>query len=286
MPCFFASDIHGRPGRYRTLWRLIAAERPEALFLGGDLLPHHFDQRLREELGVDEFAGGFLIPGFRRLREELGRAYPRIFLILGNDDPRCEEEVFLRAAADGLWEYLHMGRAELGPHAVFGYACVPPTPFQLKDWERYDVSRFVDPGCVSPEEGRRTVPVAEHEIRHGTIAGDLARLTGQEDLRRAICLMHSPPYETKLDRAALDGKQVDGVPLDAHIGSIAIRRFIAERQPLLTLHGHVHESTELTGAWRDRIGMTHLFNAAHHGPELSLVRFDPGDLARATRELC
>jgi Icc-related predicted phosphoesterase len=57
------------------------------------------------------------------------------------------------------------------------------------------------------------------------------------------------------------------------------------RQPLLTLHGHVHESARLTHSWRDRIGRTHLFSAAHDGPELALVRFELDDLEGATREL-
>ena len=33
----------------------------------------------------------------------------------------------------------------------------------------HDVSRFVDPGCVSPEEGVRTVPVDPDEERFATI---------------------------------------------------------------------------------------------------------------------
>jgi Icc-related predicted phosphoesterase len=78
---------------------------------------------------------------------------------------------------------------------------------------------------------------------------------------------------------------VEHVPLNVHVGSIAVRRFIEERQPLVTLHGHVHESARLTGSWRDRIGRTHLFSAAHDGPELALVRFDLEDPASATREL-
>ena len=96
-------------------------------------------------------------------------------------------------------------------------------------------------------------------------------------------LFHTPPHETKLDRAALDGKMVDHVPLDLHVGSIAVRRFIEARQPLLTLHGHIHESARLTGSWRDRIGRTHLFSAAHDGPELALVRFDLEHPEGATR---
>ncbi len=102
----------------------------------------------------------------------------------------------------------------------------------------------------------------------------------------AIMLFHTPPYKTVLDRAALDGRMVDYAPLDVHVGSIAIGRFIERRQPRVTLHGHVHESARLTGEWRQQIGQTHAYSAAHDGPELALVRFDPERPAEATRELC
>jgi uncharacterized protein len=75
------------------------------------------------------------------------------------------------------------------------------------------------------------------------------------------------------------------VPLDVHVGSIAVRRFIEARQPSVTLHGHIHESARLTGAWQDRIGRTVLLSAAHDGPELALVRFDPERPDAATRDL-
>jgi Icc-related predicted phosphoesterase len=143
----------------------------------------------------------------------------------------------------------------------------------------------VDPGCVSPEEGVRSVPVPEGETRWGTIAADIEALVGGGDLSGAVFLFHSPPHGTALDRAALDGRTVDHVPLDVHVGSIAIRRFVEARQPLLTLHGHVHESARLTGAWRDRIGRTVCLSAAHDGPELALVRFDLERPESATREL-
>jgi Icc-related predicted phosphoesterase len=78
---------------------------------------------------------------------------------------------------------------------------------------------------------------------------------------------------------------MEHAPLDPHVGSIALRRLIEARQPLVTLHGHIHESARLTGAWRDRIGRTICLSAAHDGPELALVRFDPGAPEHATREL-
>ena len=204
---------------------------------------------------------------------------------MGNDDPRFEEAALIDAAARGVWEYVHGRRVEFGPLAVYGYAYVPPTPFFRKDWDRYDVSRYVDPGAVSPEEGIRSVCAAEHEIKYRTIKDDLDCLAGSDPLTQAIFLFHAPPYQTKLDLAALAGKMIDHVPLDPHLGSIAIRRFIEIRQPLLTLHGHIHEAARLSHAWRERLGRTHCFTAAHDGPELALVRFDPENLESATREL-
>lgn len=34
--CLFATDLHGRTGRYEKLLTAITTERPEAVFLGGD----------------------------------------------------------------------------------------------------------------------------------------------------------------------------------------------------------------------------------------------------------
>lgn len=279
--CFFVSDLHGDSKRYARLFEAIAVERPAAVFLGGDLLPSF------RHLSLDpsDFFADTLVVGLRSLRAQLGSAYPQVFVILGNDDPRaCESEV-QQIADDGLWYYVHNRHLRWMTFDIYGYACVPPTPFLNKDWERYDVARYVDPGCVSPEEGYRSVSLDKEVIQWSTIRDDLDLLFGDATLEHAICLFHTPPYDTNLDRAALDGRKVDHVPLDVHVGSIAVRRFIEARQPLVTLHGHIHESARLTDSWRDAIGRTHMFSAAHDGAELSLVRLDLDDPAAATREL-
>jgi Icc-related predicted phosphoesterase len=274
--CFFASDLHGCVRRYERLAERIRHERPDAVFLGGDLLPHAFRREAAED-----FVGHVMAP----LLGPAGGQAANVFLILGNDDPRAAEAAVLERERGGQWTYVHNRAVAWHGYDVFGYACVPPTPFLLKDWERYDVSRHVDPGSVSPEEGCRTVAVDEHALRYGTIARDLDALAGSRDLARAIFLFHTPPYDTVLDRAALDGRLIDHVPVDPHVGSVAVRRFIERRQPLVTLHGHVHESAAITGAWRGTLGRTVMLGAAHDGPELALVRFDPARPAEASREL-
>jgi len=280
--CLFVSDLHGRLDRYEKLLAVAGEERPDAVFLGGDLLP--FGAPPLPDGGV-HFLLDWLGPRLEELRTRLGSAYPRVLAIFGNDDPRAEEESLAELERRGLVEHAHGRRFRLGSHVVYGYACVPPTPFALKDWERYDVSRFVDPGSVSPEEGHRSIPVPEGETRWATIASDLEALVGVDDVSDAVFLFHAPPYRTALDRAALDGRAVDHAPLDVHVGSIAIRRFIEGRQPLATLHGHVHESARLTGSWQERIGRTVCLSAAHDGPELALVRLDLEAPADARREL-
>lgn len=274
--CLFVSDLHGRAERAASLLDVVARERPRAVFLGGDLLP---------AAGDDGFVNAVLAAGFERLRGALGPAYPAVFVILGNDDPHAAERAVFEAEERGTWRYVHGRCVELEGFTVYGYNCVPPTPFRLKDWERYDVSRYVDPGCVAPEDGSHAPDVSAHELRHATIDHDLARLTAGRDLGRAVCLFHAPPYRTALDRAGLDGRRVDHVALDVHVGSIAIRRLFEARAPWLGLHGHIHEAARLTGRWQDRIGPTVLLGAAHDGPELALVRFDLERPDEATREL-
>jgi len=281
MRCFFISDFQGDESKYRKLFAVVASDAPSAVFLGGDLLP--IVASLTGDGGG--FIRDFLAKGFSGLKADLGDRYPRVFVILGNDDPRIYEDDFRDRAKAGLWEYIHLQKATLDGFPVFGYACIPPSPFRLKDWECYDVSRFTDPGSVSPEDGMRTVEPKGRATKYRTIAQDLDEMTVDEDVTSAIMLFHTPPYQTKLDRAALDGKMVDLAPLDLHVGSIAVRRFIEERQPLLTLHGHIHESAGITGSWRDQIGRTHMLTAAHDGPELALIRFEPENPEGATRDL-
>jgi Icc-related predicted phosphoesterase len=283
--CFFVSDLHGHIDRYEKLFQAILKEHPAAVFLGGDLFPSYLLAFSSTAEAFPDFAKDFLAARFAQLKRTLDKDYPRVFLILGNDDARSEEPAIRAGTEMGLWEYVHNRRARLSKFQVFGYAYVPPTPFRLKDWERYDVSRYVDPDCISPEEGTHSVPVPDSDLQTATIKADLEHLVGNDDLSNAVFLFHSPPYQTSLDRAALDGKMVDHVPLDLNVGSIAVRRFIEAYQPLLTLHGHVHESARITGCWKDRIGRTYAYSAAHDGPELALVRFKLDDLEASTREL-
>jgi uncharacterized protein len=276
---FFVSDLHGHIDRYEKLFGEIREHKPRLLFLGGDLLPHGMRRNL-----YDDFVDDFLFSEFSKIKKAMGDEYPGVFLILGNDDPRSEEQNFIRLGQDGLWHYLHDRKVSWGGFTFYGYSNVPPTPFRFKDWERYDVSRYVDPGCIPPDEGFRTMEPAT-DLEFATILDEVKQLIVDDPMEKAVFLFHSPPYKTFLDRAALDGLLVDHVPMDVHVGSIAIMRFIEEKQPWLTMHGHIHESSRITGHWRQDFGRTSAFTAAWDGPELALVDFDLLAPANAVRRL-
>lgn len=283
--CFFVTDLHGHIERYEKLFAAIEKEKPAAVFMGGDLLPSGLFAFSSGPDVPEDFTEDFFFKRLIGLKQKIGNDYPRVFMILGNDDGKAIEQVFIEAGAEGILEYIHNRKVKFDKFDVYGYAYVPPTPFMLKDWEKYDVSRYVDPGCIPPEEGSFSVPVNKKFIPFQTIKKDLDQLGGEDDLSKSIFLFHTPPYKTKLDRAALDGKFYEHVPLDVHVGSIAVERFIRDRQPFLTMHGHIHESTSITGEWKDSLGKTVAFNGAHNGKELSLIRFDLDDLSVCSREL-
>ena len=282
---FFVSDLHGSIERYNKLFQKIEEEVPVAVFFGGDLLPSGLFLFTSDSNAPENFIEDVIKKGFLKLKKKLKTQYPRIFIILGNDDSRADEDSFINGEMEGLWEYVHNKKVKFGDFYVYGYSYVPPTPFLMKDWERYDVSRYVDPGCTHPDEGSRSVFVKKDIIIYSTIKEDIELLVGNSDVSKSIFLFHTPPYQTKLDRAALDGKKFEHVPLDVHVGSIAVQRFINSKQPLITLHGHIHESASITGSWQDKLGNTYAFSAAHNGKELALVRFNPKIPENATREL-
>jgi len=140
-----------------------------------------------------------------------------VFLIPGNDDPYEIDEPL--AASERI---VNVDRrvAELpGGLEVIGLGLSSPTPWS------------------TPRE------VSEHDFREA-----IFRLGDQvKDPRRTILLTHCPPYDSGLDIAPLlddDMRPVvsAGDLLRGPVGSTGVREAIGELHPLLSLHGHIHES--------------------------------------------
>lgn len=122
--CLFVSDLHGNIERYEKLLTCMAGpNRPSAVFIGGDIFPNAIGSN---------FLRDYFLPQFSALKQRMGSSYPNIFLILGNDDPRCYEPELTDAEQEGIWNYIHGQKRVLGRATIYGYSCVPPTPFRLR----------------------------------------------------------------------------------------------------------------------------------------------------------
>lgn len=80
------------------------------------------------------------------------------------------------------------------------------------------------------------------------------------DWNKVILNFHCPPHGTRLDLAPKLDKNLKpqvflGSVIYEHVGCKAVRKFIQEYQPMLGLHGHIHESYAA-----DRIGKTLVIN--------------------------
>ncbi|MGH3405849.1 MAG: metallophosphoesterase family protein, partial [Streptosporangiaceae bacterium] len=86
------------------------------------------------------------------------------------------------------------------------------------------------------------------EYSEDQIRAHLKHMTGQLSRpETAIFNIHVPPYNSRLDTAPLLGQDLKvrtsaGAQMTAPVGSVAVREVIEEVQPLLGLHGHIHES--------------------------------------------
>lgn len=82
-----------------------------------------------------------------------------------------------------------------------------------------------------------------------------------KNVRRAVFMIHVPPYDSGLDTAPELDKDMRprvtmGDVLRIPVGSTGVRRSLQELQPLVSVHGHVHEAPG-----QSKIGRTTCFNA-------------------------
>ncbi|HET7122320.1 MAG TPA: hypothetical protein VFI17_13840 [Solirubrobacterales bacterium] len=153
----------------------------------------------------------------------------RAYVIPGNDDPWSIDAVL---AAGSCVDACDETIREVGPHELlsFGYSNRTPwhTPRELDEGEIYDRLKRLSDQLERPE--------------------------------RAILNIHVPPRESSLDTAFEVDEELryvlkGGRPHEVPTGSSAVRQIIEETQPLLSLHGHIHESKGVT-----RIGRTVAIN--------------------------
>jgi len=246
----YTSDLHGNTSYYQRLLKRASEKDVGAIAIGGDLTPRGGDT-LEEWIATQrKFLEEFLIPLFRTFK----KIHPKkeIFLIMGNDDFKKNMDIIEQASTTGVLKSIHKKTAVLHKDiSLVGYSIVNTTPFRIKDWEKDDFKFSQKPKMMS-HQIFRTV-----EEEKGTVEEDLQELKKLSDPKKTIYVMHAPPFDTNLDI----------ITTKEHVGSEAIREFILKEKPLMTLHGHIHESPEMSGSWMDILGKTTCINVGSSYPE-------------------
>ncbi len=241
MKVLFTTDVHGHRQKYEMIRRLI--DDHDILIMGADILPKHTgDPFYHQPKFVQESLPMFF--------ESIGIP---ILIDFGNDDHAAFHLDFLEMVNE--FDHVHsthLNQVVFGEYSFIGMHFVPDYPFALKDWCRRENKDMVgiDPNQFGP-------PLFSSRIKYDTI--------GIDELERyylslpsiAFCLnaekpktdkviynIHAPPKMLGLDVCS-DGRRV---------GSTAVTEFILFNNPMLTLHGHIHESYYQTGQSIGKLG--------------------------------
>ena len=283
MKVLYTSDLHGEIHLYQELLSLAISSSSEIMVMGGDLLPSFPPTKRYEDMVPNQktFIDQFLSPFFQRILETT--SIQQIFLVAGNWD--LGYSFLFKETLEKIFDLNQRSYRLKNGYELLGYPFVPPTPFRPKDFEKMDDRETPWPPQKNPSytlssdpsdpwlppasprgerpEASRLIPVDPYRYlrERETIEEDLDRLPKPLRSRRAIYIMHSPPFGTRLDLIE-GGKSA---------GSRSIQAFIERNQPLLTLHGHIHESPALSGTYVDRIGDT--------------LSINPGQFMWTTREV-
>lgn len=150
---------------------------------------------------------------------------------IGNDDPQ-ELLHALKLREGGNFYVPEEKVVEVDGYQIAGLSYVNMTPWKL-------------PGDLPEEELRKKV---------------MSLMESVSDYSNLILNFHAPPYGTSLDIAPkldenLKPVTISGNILTEHVGSTSIREAIERFQPLMGLHGHIHESKG-----GERLGSTWIFN--------------------------
>ncbi|MGZ3524478.1 MAG: metallophosphoesterase family protein [Thermodesulfobacteriota bacterium] len=256
MKCLYTSDLHGEIHLYQELLSLASSTSSDIIIMGGDLLPSFPPTKRYEDMVPNQktFIDQFLKSFFGRILDTT--SIVQIFLIPGNWD--LGYPYIFKEPIEGITDLTQKSYQLKNGYELIGYPFVPPTPFRPKNYEKMDDRETPWPPQKDPsyilasDQTDQLTPIDPyHYLREReTIAEELDRLPKPLDPKSTVYVMHSPPFGTRLD-------MIQG---GISAGSRSIRTFIERNQPLLTLHGHIHESPVLSGAYLDRIEKTHSIN--------------------------
>ena len=171
-------------------------------------------------------------------------------------DEKMRAETFQQVMLDGVDRWMGMAAEKLRGTGVRCFVC----PGNDDEMEVDDVIRRSD--LVELGEGRMVeidgytmistgwsnhTPWNTHREETEEQLGQRIESMAKQiaDPSRAIFNLHCPPYKSGLDEApAIDAdlRLLHGGRALRPVGSTAVREAIEKHQPLLSLHGHIHES--------------------------------------------
>jgi uncharacterized protein len=268
---FFATDIHGSERCFRKFVNAADFYGVDVLVMGGDmtgkmLLPivRLGDGRHRAQIaGRDRVVDDGELPALRALIAN-GGFYPyetdEDELRHLQADPAAVERLFERLMTETLERWLELVADRLDPEMICLMAPGNDDPPFVDDV----LARAGDGVVLNPEGRLVELPGGFELISVGTsnvTPWDTPRELPEHELsalieeraaavtrpERAIFNLHVPPKDTPIDQAILLDDELrprmqSGSPIVGGVGSSAVREAIERHQPMLGLHGHIHES--------------------------------------------
>ena len=266
---FFATDVHGSDRCFRKFVNAGRHYGVDAIILGGDITGKTLVpvERVRDGWHArvgDHERHAETESELREIEQAIREngQYPvvgdREELLALNDETR-RDEAFQTAVDASIRRWVAIAEERLRGTGIRCFVTPGNDDFFGVDdaLAASDVVEFVEDRCVRLDPDHEMIttgysnPTPWHTYRELEEPALGARITAmaQEVTQPAgmIAVLHAPPYGTSLDQApALTadlGLQTEGgAPKMQPVGSTAVREFIERAQPLLGLHGHVHDS--------------------------------------------
>ncbi len=244
MRILYVTDLHGSEWKYDRIFHLSQKYKIDIVINGGDMYPKDRDLFSQDRFIIkylDSYFAKFDAAGIYYL------CYP------GNDDliifDHLFEEIFKKYS---FISNIAQHRIEIGDYEFLGMNWVVDYPFRLKDRCRMDTNDYafqqqLGTGLISNPDGWKEIDDwFEYAKSLPTIEDEMKSLIIPNDMKKAIYVIHMPPEKLGLDECG-DGLKV---------GSKAIYNFLMKHQPLISLHGHIHESPEMSGRWHATLNNT------------------------------
>jgi uncharacterized protein len=263
---FFATDLHGSEMCWRKFLNAAKFYEAEILICGGDMTGKamipiveengHYtvtiasDRQVVSADQVGDIENQIRRKGYYPLHVTPGRLQEL------DEDADKRKVTFQQIMLDGVRRWMHMAEEKLRGSGVRIFVC----PGNDDEMEVDDVVRESD--MVELGEGRMVeiegftmistgwsnhTPWNTHREETEEKLGERIEAMARQisDQSRAIFNLHCPPFRSGLDEApAIDAdlKLLHGGRALRPVGSTAVRQLIDKYQPLLSLHGHIHES--------------------------------------------